>query len=143
MELGWVVKLRIVAEEFVYLAGVLSIHVSLRKKREFGSIEVTSECLNLGVGAWLLSHELVAGECKDLESLVPIQFVQTRHLCIGLVGESSLRCDVHDHNAFFVFTETSNSLNNLSVDVHSRDIEEGLIGRREFIFAFLRDCFES
>lgn len=118
MKLGSVIELGIVSEVLVDLASVLSVHVSLRKEREFSAVQITSEGLDFGVSARLLAHELVAGECKDLESLVPIQFVESHHLCIGLVSESSLRSDVNHHYAFFVFAEASESFYSFSINVH-------------------------
>jgi len=38
-------------------------------------VKVSSELFDLAVGAWLLVHELIRRECKDLETLVPIPLV--------------------------------------------------------------------
>ena len=56
-------------EELVQFMSVRSIHISLVKEWELGFVALAGECINLSVGAWLLTSKLVAWEANHAESL--------------------------------------------------------------------------
>lgn len=107
-------------------------------------VEFLGEGLYLGVCAGLLVHELVRGEGKDLETLVPIALVQGHQLRIGLVCEPSLAGHVDHHYTLLPFRQRApQSGQLLAVDVHSWHVVESLLGgcRRlsDLVLASLED----
>ncbi len=50
------------AKILVDSASICSVDVSLSKKRKFSPVKFSGECLNLGISAGFLAHELVAGK---------------------------------------------------------------------------------
>ena len=55
--------------------------------------------------ARLLVHELVAGECKDLEPSLAILLVELNHLSVVLIREASVRGHVDDHDTLLVLAD--------------------------------------
>ena len=59
-------------------------------------------------------------------------------LSIVLVRQASLRCNVHDENAFLSFKDVSQLGDLRTIDVCRGDIEEGGEVRTELVLALLR-----
>jgi hypothetical protein len=138
-----VVELGVRSQVLVDFTSVGAIHVDLREERELCLVQIASECLDLGVGSGLLRHELIAGECQDLKSVVPILLVHLHKLSIVLVGQSSLARNVHHEYALFALEGVPETGDLVAVDVDCGDVEEGLVAGRELVFALLLDCLES
>ena len=119
-----------------------TIDISLFEHHEFSSVKFTSESLNLSICTRLLLHKLVAGECQDLETLVPILWMDSDHLSIGLVCESSLASDINYHYAFFPLKNLSELRYLISVNINCRLVEKGLpFGFCKLFFAVFEDSF--
>ena len=116
------------SQELVDLAGVGSVDVDLGKERELGPIGVAGEGLDLGVGAGLLAHELVAGECEDLKSLLTILVAQVHQLRIVLGRDASLRGYVHHQDAFLALEEVAKFGDLTAVNVYGGYVKEGRVG---------------
>ena len=65
----------------------------------------------------LLVHELVAGECEDLEPSLAILLVELNHLSVVLIGETSVRGYVDDHDTLLVLADAV-ELHIASIDVY-------------------------
>ena len=77
------------SQEFKSLIGMWSIDVTLFKEWESAALILTDEFLNLLSGARFLISELVAGEGKDLKTLVTILLVDFTQLSIVHLRQSS------------------------------------------------------
>ena len=64
------------AYEAVHLICIFSIHFGLGEHRKFSVVTFLCELFDLKVRAGLLTAELIAGEGKYFETLVPILLVQ-------------------------------------------------------------------
>ena len=69
-------RLRVSAKPSEALVCVSPIYFALSEQGEGRVVAFTSELLDFQVGARLLTTELVAGEGKNFETLVPILLVQ-------------------------------------------------------------------
>jgi hypothetical protein len=116
-------QFRIYPKVFVDFVGVLPVNFYLLKEWEFSTIFALSEGFNFGIGSWLLIHELVTRECKDFETMVSIFLVELYHLCVALVSQASVSCDINNHNRFLSLTNVSQPLNEVTVDVNSGNVK--------------------
>ncbi len=123
--------------------GVSSVDLNLGEEWELDTVEILSESLDLGLSAWLLRHELVAWESKDLESMLTILLVHLDELSIVLVGQASLGCDVDDQDALFALENISETRHVLPIDVPRGDVKERLVLALQLIFALFLDRFEG
>lgn len=119
-------ELRVATQVLVDLTARGSIDVGFLKHHKFSAVEFTSESLDLSIAAGLLFHELIAGECQDLKTLVSILLVHTHHLSIGLIGESSLAGHIDNHDALFALKYISQLCDSVPVDVDRWLIEQCL-----------------
>ena len=119
-------ELRVTTQILVDLTTLGAIDVSFLKHHEFSTVELTSESLDLIIATRFLFHELIAGECQDLKTLVPILLVHSHHLSIGLVSEASLAGHVDNHDALFALKDFSQLCDSFSIDVYRWLIEQGL-----------------
>lgn len=119
-----VVEFGVAPQELINGAGIIPVDVDLGEHGELGAVEIFSEGLDLSVGSGLLPQELVAGEGKDLKSMLSILLVQFDQLNIVLVGESSLRGDVDHEYAFFPLKDVPEPGDAVSVDIDRRNVKE-------------------
>ena len=77
---------------------VVAIDVDLGEHREVHAPSRGRVLLDLRVGSRLLPHELVAREQENLEPLARVLLVHLDHSLVVGLRQSSLRCDVDDHD---------------------------------------------
>lgn len=94
-----IIQFRVLPQISIHLHGLWPVDVALSEERKFRASFLSGEFLDLLVGAGLMVHELVSGECQDLEALAPIALVQLHKLFIGLSGDPSHRGHVDHHYA--------------------------------------------
>ena len=95
------------AYEAIHLICIFSIHFSLGEHRKFSVVTFLCELFDLKVRAGLLTAELIAGEGKYFETLVPILLVQLCQQPVFLCSQSSLRRNVDEHDHLFLLHELS------------------------------------
>lgn len=59
-------KTAVETQEGVHGVSLWTIDIDFGEHRELNVVFARSKLFDLGVGAWLLAHELVAGECENL-----------------------------------------------------------------------------
>lgn len=96
----------------------LAIHVYLAEEREVAS-NASYVFLDLSVSLGLLSEELVAGECEDLEASFMVVGVKIDQLCEVSVGHSSFTGDVDDKEDL---TSVLLEVDLVAIDVVYRDL---------------------
>lgn len=102
--------------------GVLPVDVDLGEEGELGVVGALHVLLDLGLVAWLLAHELVAGEGQHLEAQGVVLVVQGSQLGVLLLGEPSLGGYV-DHQQTLALGVVGH-LHILLVDVQRLQFEE-------------------
>lgn len=137
-----VVQLGVVPQVLIDGACILPVDIYLGEERELGLVYLFNEGLDLGVAPRLMIHELVAGEGKDLQSLVSILVVQLDKLSIVLARDSSLRRYVHNQDALFPLKDISQSGDVVAVDILGWDVMEGLVARGKLVLALLLHGFK-
>ena len=118
---------------------VRSVYIDLREHGEL-RIVAGSKGLDIGLSARLLVPELVAGECKDLESSLAILLVELHHLPIVLVGQASLGHHIDDQDTLFAFEDLTEAFNVLSIDVSRTDVMQAARIINESFCASLLNC---
>ena len=96
-------KWRIAAQVAVDFICVAAVHLTLGEHGERSIVALSCELLYLCVRAWFLSSKLIAGEGKDLETLLSILLVEVRQLSVVVGRQTSLRRHVHKHDDLFLW----------------------------------------
>ena len=99
----------IATQEAVNFICVWSVYLTFSEHGECGIVALSSKLLYLSVSARLLPSELVAGEGKDLETLLSILLVEIRQLSVVVRRHASLRRHVHEHDDLFLGNKLANS----------------------------------
>ena len=97
-----VVQRAVVAQVAKDCVRVATVHVALGEHGESSVVALSRELLYLCVRAWFLPSKLVAGEGKDLETLLSILLVEIRQLSVVVRRQASLRRYVHEHDDLFL-----------------------------------------
>ena len=118
---------------------VRPVYIDLREHGEL-RIVAGSKGLDIGLSARLLVPELVAGECKDLESSLAILLVELHHLPIVLVSQASLGHHIDDQDTLFAFKDLTEAFNVLSIDVSRTDVMQAARIIDESFCASLLNC---
>lgn len=105
------------AQESVNRVCVGPVHIDLCEEGELGVITITRKGLDFGLVARFLVHKLIAGEGENLESSLAILRVKLHHLTVVLVGQTSVRRHVDDHDALFALNDFAEALNVPAVNV--------------------------
>ena len=116
------------SEELEDLMGVGPIDRHLVEERESGALSHSRKGLDLLARAGLLRAKLVAGEGKDLETLLLILLVESLKLCVGLLREPAPGGDVHDEEQLLAFDKFTKGLDLTAVDIRDWDVQERLVG---------------
>jgi len=88
-----------VAPDFVCIR---AINLTFGEHGERGVVTLSCELLYLCVRAGFLPSKLIAGEGKDLETLLSILLVEICQLSVVVGRHASLRCHVHKHDNLFL-----------------------------------------
>ena len=107
-----------------HLVGVRAIHINLWEQGEARIVALLNISFNLSICTRFLSLKLIAGECEDLESTLGELFVKLYHLTVVLIGQTSICCDVDDHNTLFTLNNAAQRFNVSANDVDGTLIEE-------------------
>ena len=117
---------------------VCSVHVDLGEHRESDVVGALGPSFDLSLRAGLLFLKLVAGECKNLESLLAIPIVELHHLSIVHVRQTSLGRNIDHHDALLTLQDLAQVLNFSPVDVLCANLQQALrLVRKSFTAAFL------
>ena len=64
-----------------------------------------------------LTIELIAWESENVETFLAELLMDLNHFFVVLVGQTSVCCDVHDHDAFLSFDQCLEGIYHLPIDV--------------------------
>ena len=92
----------IAAQVAVNLIRVAAVHLALGEHGERSIVALSCELLYLCVRAWFLPSKLIAGEGKDLETLLSILLVEICQLSVVVGRHASLGRHVDEHDDFFI-----------------------------------------
>jgi hypothetical protein len=135
--LNWIVKFTVCSQPLVHLSSICSINFAFLEDWESALELVSHEIENLFVSAWLLGHELVAWECQDLEALSLILLIDFSHLCVVLLGQTSVRCHIDHESNLLIFHEVTEFVYFFSFKSFGWDIPEVVVIRLHNVLAFL------
>ena len=96
--LAWGAKSRSKAQKPIEWMGKFSIHVNFGEEREFRTIFTHCELFDFCFCSRLLTTELITWEGEDFETLFAELLMDLNHFFVVLIGQTSPRCDVHDHD---------------------------------------------
>lgn len=117
-----------------------SIYSSLWEKGKINSELGHYSLLDFSIVPRLLSHELVTWEGENFESLSLIIFIKFNHLTIVIRSQTSLTCNIYNHQTFFILKFTH--LSHISINIWIFEIEECLSCRLHKFFRIrLKDYF--
>ena len=117
-----------------------SVHLDLGEHGEGDVVGALGPGFDLSLRARLLLLELVARECKDLKSLLAILIVESHHLTIVHVRQTSLGRDIDHHDALLALQDLAQVLNLPPVDVLCANLEQALRRVRKSLTAALLDA---
>jgi hypothetical protein len=103
---------------------VFAIDLDLLEHGELNVVLPLGPFLDLSLCARLLVHKLIAGECKDLESLLAILLVQLNHFPVVHICQTSVRRNIHDHRTLLTSAQVAQTGHCLSIDVGSADVKQ-------------------
>ena len=92
----------VAAQVAVDLIRVSAVHFTLGEHGERSIVALSCELLYLCVRAWFLPSKLIAGEGKDLKTLLSILPVEVRQLSVVVSRQTSLCRHVHEHDDLFL-----------------------------------------
>jgi hypothetical protein len=101
-----------------------AVDLDLLEEREIGLETILDEAFNFLIGACFLVVDIVGGEGQNLKAFAAEFVIQLREPLVVGRGHCSLGSNVNDQDGFFPFV--NRKINNLSIDVLSLEIEEGL-----------------
>ena len=136
---GRMVELTLETAECVNRVGVGAVHIDLREHGELGVV-ASGKGFDISLSTGLLVPELVARECKDLESSLAILIVELHHLPIVLVCQASLRDHVDNQDTLFAFENLTEAFDVLSIDVSGTDVMQAARIINESFCASLLNC---
>ena len=138
-----VIKHTFCAQEAIHRMCLRAVDIDLGKHWEVNVVLLLCPSLYLGLRTWLLVLELIAGECKDLESLLAILLVKLNHLPVVHVSQTSVRRNIDDHGTLFASDQVAQLSDFLPINIASTNLEQtgGIV--RESLRSCLRDCLQN
>ena len=112
-----IIEWTIVSQVLVHGVSVWAIHLDLGEHRELGIVGWSCILFNSCLVTRFLIPKLIARECKDLKSLLAILIVESHHLTIVHVRQTSLGRDIDHHDALLALQDLAQVLNLPPVDV--------------------------
>jgi hypothetical protein len=95
-------KVRGAPQKLINRVGLLAVDFYLAEQRELYAILVCSLLGDHLIRPWLLVQKLVAWESQDFKALVSVLPVELHHLCVVLLCQASLACNVDDHHTLLI-----------------------------------------
>ncbi len=100
-----------------------AVDIDLGEHWEVDVVLLLCPSLNLSLRARLLVLELIAGECKDLESSLAILLVKLNHLPVVHIRQTSVRRNIDDHGTLFARDQVAQLSDFLSIDIASTNLK--------------------
>ena len=101
-------KLTVVAQVPPDFIRVRPVDLAFREHGERGIVALSSKLFYLCVCARLLPSELIAGEGKDLETLLSILLVEVCQLSVIVGCQASFCRHIYEHDNLFIRNKISN-----------------------------------
>ena len=133
-----IVQLAVVAQVPPHLVRVLPVDLAFSEHGERGIVALSGELLNLCIRARFLPPELIAGEGKDLETLLSILRVEICQLSVVVRREASLRGHIDKHDHFFIRNQVTN-FDQLTVYIDDFDVLERASTLSQLLLATLEN----
>ena len=129
------------AQELVERVRIFPVHFNLGEERELCTVLPLSELLDISFSSWLLTVELIAWESENVETFLAELLMDLNHFFVVLVGQTSVCCDVHDHDAFLSVDQSLERVNHLPIDVLRANFPGRFGLGRDILFRVLKDEF--
>ena len=113
----FIVQWTVSAQILIEWMSVFAIHVDLGEELEFRIECFSGELFDFSFCSRFLAIKLVAREAKDLETLSAELLVKLHCFGVVLLCQSSVSCNIHDHDTFLSFNSLLKRFNHLSVYV--------------------------
>ena len=111
---------------------LFTINVNLLEDGESCSVSALDLLFNFSFSVRFLPAELVAGEGKDLETLIFVLLVDLNHFFVVRVGQTSMSRDIDHQCTLFAFSKV---LDIVSIYILSTEmVEAGRLSGTYFVF---------